>query len=477
MPYLAIEMMLFRGLALCLFCLFSQNSFATSDLISVAVADFKSNGAVEFQWIGGSCAESIVGKVSKDRMVRVVERENLDRILNELKLQASGIVDEQTAVEIGRLVGVNFFVFGSVSVMGKQAQLRARVVNVQTAEITGTADIRGDLDDLFDLQEKLSVKVSEELAVTGALTQAENAVDLGKINFSALSKLDRLKKLTTSIPFFQLDPARARKTGEYSLAIGICEELINSYPNLYLAHYYRSLLLLQLNDTEGAELAARISRQLSPNTPEVHLLRATILMVQRKEAEANTVLRFFVSKYPEDARGWFGLSRLEVRSNKVGAIEALITATRFLPSLPQAAVNLRTLLVNEELSTIQFSSENFRDAAILYQRFFDETERGTYNEEAALRLQKAWPEFYLGYYALGFNALVSGQSQKAYSQLQLALKRNPELGQIHREMAVYFLRAGDCGRGKQHATLFYQRTMAVGADFSKLEKLVNNCTE
>jgi len=90
-------------------------------------------------------------------------------------------------------------------------------------------------------------------------------------------------------------------------------------------------------------------------------------------------------------------------------------------------------------------------------------------------LQKAWPDFYLGYYASGFNAISLGQLQRAISQLQAALKRNPEMGEIHRELAIYFLKAGECARGKQHATLFYQRKMAVGADYSKLEKLVNNC--
>jgi tetratricopeptide (TPR) repeat protein len=59
-----------------------------------------------------------------DPFIRVVDRENMDRILEEQRLGLSGVVDEQTAVRVGNL-------------MGAQAVLMGEVIDYQ--EIAGTA--------------------------------------------------------------------------------------------------------------------------------------------------------------------------------------------------------------------------------------------------------------------------------------------------------------------------------------------------
>ena len=50
----------------------------------------------------------------KDPFLRVVDRENLDRILEEQRLGLSGVVDEQTAVRVGNLMGAQAVLMGNV---------------------------------------------------------------------------------------------------------------------------------------------------------------------------------------------------------------------------------------------------------------------------------------------------------------------------------------------------------------------------
>lgn len=51
---------------------------------------------------------------TNDPFLRVVDRENMDRILEEQRLGLSGVVDEQTAVQVGNLMGAQAVLMGSV---------------------------------------------------------------------------------------------------------------------------------------------------------------------------------------------------------------------------------------------------------------------------------------------------------------------------------------------------------------------------
>jgi len=51
---------------------------------------------------------------TNDPFLKVVDRENLDRILEEQRLSLSGVVDEQTAVKVGNLMGAHAVLMGNV---------------------------------------------------------------------------------------------------------------------------------------------------------------------------------------------------------------------------------------------------------------------------------------------------------------------------------------------------------------------------
>ncbi|MBX2978838.1 MAG: hypothetical protein KF905_06045 [Flavobacteriales bacterium] len=51
---------------------------------------------------------------TKDPFLRIVDRENMDRILEEQRLSLSGVVDEQTAVRVGNLMGAHAVLMGNL---------------------------------------------------------------------------------------------------------------------------------------------------------------------------------------------------------------------------------------------------------------------------------------------------------------------------------------------------------------------------
>ena len=67
--------------------------------------------------------------------VKIIERANLEKILKEQKLQASGLIDERTAKAVGKVSGADYVCYGSVKDIGQKFTVSARVVDVETGEI------------------------------------------------------------------------------------------------------------------------------------------------------------------------------------------------------------------------------------------------------------------------------------------------------------------------------------------------------
>jgi TolB-like protein len=71
------------------------------------------------------------------RGMTVVEREKMEQVMEELSQSFSGMIDTSTAAQIGKMLGVEAVIVGTVADMGNSVDLRARLVDVeQGAAIT-----------------------------------------------------------------------------------------------------------------------------------------------------------------------------------------------------------------------------------------------------------------------------------------------------------------------------------------------------
>jgi hypothetical protein len=71
----------------------------------------------------------------------VVEREKMEQVLNELGKSFSGMIDSSTAAEIGKLLGVEAIVVGTIADMGNSVDLRVRLVDVEKGAALTAAQI------------------------------------------------------------------------------------------------------------------------------------------------------------------------------------------------------------------------------------------------------------------------------------------------------------------------------------------------
>ncbi|WP_300673174.1 CsgG/HfaB family protein [Desulfoluna sp.] len=65
----------------------------------------------------------------------VVERENTSALISEIKLGLSGLMDEETAAEAGRLTGASLLMTGRVIQTGSRADVMLRLIRVETGEV------------------------------------------------------------------------------------------------------------------------------------------------------------------------------------------------------------------------------------------------------------------------------------------------------------------------------------------------------
>lgn len=88
------------------------------------------------------------------RGVTVVERENMDRVIEEIRLQLSGLVDVADAAELGQALGAQYIVSGTVrafrepEVENPGLRIRTRIVSVETAEVIASASTEVEQSDI-----------------------------------------------------------------------------------------------------------------------------------------------------------------------------------------------------------------------------------------------------------------------------------------------------------------------------------------
>ena len=124
-----------------------------------AVLPFAAGQEAEDLGLGRSAAHFLENKLTGNPHLRLIERSRIDDIIGELKFQQSGLVDNDTAVEMGKLLGARLIITGSFDRTGADLVITARIVDVETGEILGTKQVhcgQCGSDDIFDAIDLLS---------------------------------------------------------------------------------------------------------------------------------------------------------------------------------------------------------------------------------------------------------------------------------------------------------------------------------
>jgi TolB-like protein len=155
---------------------------------TIAIIDFDNNSiddVARYQNLGKAMAKILITDFSVLSGLRIVERERLQFLIDELKIQRSEIngqpvFDKAATSQAGKMLGAHSFVFGSFSRFGKIFRIDARLVKTETGEIFKTASVEGKPEKAFELAKKLTLAISQNLEVDIKKAEKEQLDQLGK---------------------------------------------------------------------------------------------------------------------------------------------------------------------------------------------------------------------------------------------------------------------------------------------------------
>lgn len=128
--------------------------FAADKKSSVAVLDFESMGTEDY--LGKAVSEIMRTALVSNPNYRIVERAQINKAITEQKFQKSGLIDDKSAVEIGKVLGADLIIVGSVVKIGNAYTINSRLIEVKTGEAKLGKNVTGtDLNLLTSMSNEL----------------------------------------------------------------------------------------------------------------------------------------------------------------------------------------------------------------------------------------------------------------------------------------------------------------------------------
>jgi TolB-like protein len=166
--------------------------------------------------------------------VTVVERDRLEAVLNELKLQQSKAFDKATAVKVGKLIGAQYLVTGSLLLQGDKLRIDARMISAEGGKDVTAASVTGDKDKVFDLEQDLVTKL------TGGID--------AKLRDATARKKVRVPDLDALLLYSKaIDLSDQGKLDEASAAM---QAVVSKAPSFLMARERKQQLLKKLEEFE-----------------------------------------------------------------------------------------------------------------------------------------------------------------------------------------------------------------------------------
>lgn len=245
----------------------------------VAVLEFTGNDKLEGK-VDLKLSDMLITTLVKSGKFDVIERTQIEKVLEEQKLGMSGVIDESTAVEVGKILGAEYVVFGVVTSATQQnvdkfaymlvvieVAIDIRVVDAVTGKILVAEHASGE-------SESKVVKTSAGTVVSGAVDynsayarSAKNAIDeiggkIGKL-FPLLGYVVQTEgmKVTTDI-----GEERGVLKGDSFIVFRVNDEIIHPITGKHIGWNKDVLAAISINRTEITLSVGAVIKKKAPET-------------------------------------------------------------------------------------------------------------------------------------------------------------------------------------------------------------------
>ena len=134
---------------------------------TVAAMPYFNNGAVgpnrgEYDALGKGISDVLITELAVNPTIRVIERDRVQQLMDEQNLGTAGRVDQETAVKVGKLLGVHHMIFGGFIVDQRGTmRLDARAVHVETGVVEHVESVTDKADNLLAILSTIANKLDK----------------------------------------------------------------------------------------------------------------------------------------------------------------------------------------------------------------------------------------------------------------------------------------------------------------------------
>ncbi len=131
----------------------------------VAIINFDNTSGTnnEFGDLGGPLRDMLTTDLTEVQNLSMVDRQSLEKVLNEQDLNNTNRFDKSTATKIGKLLGAEIIISGTYFEFYGQLRVDAKFIDVESGEIVFSVGVDGAREKLFELKNSLANKIIEKL--------------------------------------------------------------------------------------------------------------------------------------------------------------------------------------------------------------------------------------------------------------------------------------------------------------------------
>jgi curli biogenesis system outer membrane secretion channel CsgG len=219
-----------------------------SDVKQIAVLDFESQGSYFDNKMGATMADKLVSalmeserglsavsttfmgaaqrgkpffKGAKTNIYDILERNRMDKIMEEQKLVASGVIDDSKAIELGKILGVQAMIFGQIMLSSKDNQTTfdtkdSKGNTIKNYRTQRTVTVSVSMRVVSTETGKILATATEEENRTESRVQVNNYPNVSTPQALALTALDEIAyRFANHIsPYYQFDSFEILKIKE-----------------------------------------------------------------------------------------------------------------------------------------------------------------------------------------------------------------------------------------------------------------------
>lgn len=143
--------------------IFAQNN--------IAVSTFDIAGGVVTTEEAEAITELFIAELVSTGKVTVVDRANFDKIIKEMKFQASDWSNREKTVALGNAINATMVARGQILKLGSRMYLTSTIIDLKTAVVLSSAKEQfGSVDNIFDLLPTYTKELAKSINSNGAKT-------------------------------------------------------------------------------------------------------------------------------------------------------------------------------------------------------------------------------------------------------------------------------------------------------------------